>query len=112
VPFWGGGGSVLTQHQSRDIEKDGQCNTRNGSSGRPSALLEILYITGDQQYVIFYNIILGMGKTTNEPGSIPGDTILSSLLRWGNVALGIVCTKLMMHLLLTLGDRRNLLVLV
>jgi hypothetical protein len=27
------------------------------------------------QYTIFYNIILGLGKTTKKPGSIPGDTV-------------------------------------
>jgi hypothetical protein len=35
-----GEGSVLTQHQSRDTETDGQRTTRDWSSGRPSAQLE------------------------------------------------------------------------
>ncbi len=38
-------GSVLTQHQSRDSEMDSQLNTRDGSLGRPGALLEISYFT-------------------------------------------------------------------
>ncbi len=41
---------------------------RNASSGRPGALLEISYFPGALQYIIFYNIILGMGKTTNSQG--------------------------------------------
>jgi hypothetical protein len=55
-----GGGSVLIQHQSRDRETDGQCNTRNESSGKKKL-----------QYVIFYNIILGLGKTTNSQDRFP-----------------------------------------
>ncbi len=35
------------------------------ASGRLSALLEILYFIGKPQDVIFYNIILGLEKTTN-----------------------------------------------
>jgi hypothetical protein len=40
-----GEGLVLTQHQSRDTEMDGQRNTRYGSSGQLSALLEMSYFT-------------------------------------------------------------------
>jgi hypothetical protein len=62
VPIPGGGGSVLTQHQSRDTEMDGQHNTRDGSSGRPGALLEISYFADELQYVIFYIIIWVWGR--------------------------------------------------
>ncbi len=52
-------------------ETDGQCNTRDGSSGWPSALLEISYFTGELQYVIFHDNILGLGKTTNSQDRFP-----------------------------------------
>ncbi len=58
-------GSVLTQHQSHKTETDGHRNTRDGSPGWPGALLEISNLTGEVQYVIFYNLTLGLGKTTN-----------------------------------------------
>jgi hypothetical protein len=67
----GGGGSVLTQHQSRDTEMDSQRNSRNGSSGRPGALLEISYFRGELQYIIFYTINLCLGKTTNSQDLFP-----------------------------------------
>ncbi len=38
-------GSFLTQHQSHDSEMDSQRNARDGSLGRPDALLEISYFT-------------------------------------------------------------------
>jgi hypothetical protein len=65
VPIPGRGFLVLTPHQSRDTETDGQRNTRNGSSVRHGTLLEISYFTSQLQCVIFYNIILGLGKTKN-----------------------------------------------
>ncbi len=68
---WGGGGSVLTQHQSRDMEMDSQRNSRDGPSVLPSALLEISYFTGELQYVIFFNIISGLGKTMNSQDQFP-----------------------------------------
>jgi hypothetical protein len=71
IPAGGGGGSILTQHQSRDMETDGQRYTCDESSGQPSALLEISYYTSKLQYIIFYNIILGLGKTTNSQDQIP-----------------------------------------
>jgi hypothetical protein len=37
-------------------------NNHNGTSGQPNVLLEISYFTGELQYVIFYNIILGLGR--------------------------------------------------
>jgi hypothetical protein len=43
----GEGGSVLTQHQSCDMKMDSQCNTHDGSSGQPSALLQISYFTDE-----------------------------------------------------------------
>jgi hypothetical protein len=67
----GRGGSVLTPHQSCDMETDGQHSTRNGSSGQPSALPEMSYFTGMSKYVIFYNIILGLGKMTNNQDQFP-----------------------------------------
>ncbi len=65
MPIPAVGGLVLIQHQSHDTETASQHNTHDGSSGRPSALLEFPYFTGELQYIIFYNIILGLGKTTN-----------------------------------------------
>jgi hypothetical protein len=56
---------VLTQYQTHDTETDGQCNTPDGSSDRPDALLEISYYTDKLQYIIFNNIILGLGKKRN-----------------------------------------------
>jgi hypothetical protein len=47
IPARGGGGLVPTQHQSHDTEKDGPCNTCDGSSGGPGALVEISYFTGE-----------------------------------------------------------------
>jgi hypothetical protein len=66
VPIHAGGGSVLTQHQSCDTEEDGQRNTHIGSSGQPSALLETLNFKGELQYIMFYNIVLGLGKTNSQ----------------------------------------------
>jgi hypothetical protein len=37
------GGLVPIQHQSCDMETDGQCTTRDGSSARPGTLLENSY---------------------------------------------------------------------
>ncbi len=65
VPVPAKGGLVPTQHESREKETEGQCNTHDGSSGRPGALLEISYFRGKLQYEIFYNIILGLGKMMN-----------------------------------------------
>jgi hypothetical protein len=67
----GGEGSVLTQHQSRDTEMDGQHETCNESSGRPSTLQQISYFTATLQYTIFYNIILGLGKTPKSQDRFP-----------------------------------------
>jgi hypothetical protein len=58
----GGGGLVLTQHESSGTEMNGLRSTQNGSTGRPRALIEISYFTGEVQYVIFYNIILSLGR--------------------------------------------------
>jgi hypothetical protein len=66
-----GGGSVLTQQQSHDMETDIQHNTRDGSSGRPSTLLQISYFIAKLQYTIFYNIILELGKTTDSQNRFP-----------------------------------------
>jgi hypothetical protein len=41
----GGGGSVLTHYLITWLETDGQLGTRDGSSGRPGALLEISFPT-------------------------------------------------------------------
>jgi hypothetical protein len=62
MPLCAGGGSVLTQHQSHDTEMDSQCNTCNGSSGQPVALLQVSYFTANLQYSIFDHIILELGK--------------------------------------------------
>jgi hypothetical protein len=62
VPIPGGGGSVLTQHQSHDPEMDSQCNTRDGSSGRPGTVLEISYFTDGFAVHNILNIILGLGR--------------------------------------------------
>jgi hypothetical protein len=67
-----GGGLVLTQHQPRDSETDGQRNTPNGSSGQPGALLEISYFTGKCSTQYFTTIILGLGKTTNSKDRFAG----------------------------------------
>ncbi len=67
----GGEGSVLTQHQSRDMETDGQCNTHKGSSGWPSALLEISYFTRECSTQHFTIIILGLEKMTNSQDWFP-----------------------------------------
>ncbi len=53
------------------METDGQHNTRNESSGWPGALLQISYFTSNLQYTIFYNIILGLGKETNNQNWFP-----------------------------------------
>jgi hypothetical protein len=39
-------------------------NATDGSSCKPGVLLEISYFTGVLQYLIFYNIIFGLGKMT------------------------------------------------
>ncbi len=59
----GGGGLVLTQHQSGDTEMDGQRNTRDRSSGRPGALLEISYLTGECSTSHFTIIFGGLGRS-------------------------------------------------
>jgi hypothetical protein len=72
IAYTAGGGSVLTQHQSRDTETGyGQHNTHDGSSGRPSALLEISCFTRECSTPNFTIIILGLGKTTNSQDRFP-----------------------------------------
>jgi hypothetical protein len=70
------GGYVLTQHQSRDTETDDQRDTRDGSSGRPGALLQISYFPANLQYTIFYNIIWGLGEDDKKVRSFSGDTFI------------------------------------
>jgi hypothetical protein len=53
------------------METDSQRNIYNGSSGQPGVLLEISYFKGKLQYIIFYNIILGLEKTTNSQDQFP-----------------------------------------
>jgi hypothetical protein len=48
------------------MDTDGQSNTRDDSS-----LPEISYFTGELQYVIVYNIILCLGKTSNSQDRLP-----------------------------------------
>jgi hypothetical protein len=60
-----GEGLSSPQHQSLDKETDGRCDTCDGLSGQPTSLLKISYFTANLQYTIFYNIILGLGKTKN-----------------------------------------------
>ncbi len=71
IPVGGGGlGShptPVTWYENRRSTQHAQ----NRSSGRPSSLLEISYFSGELQYVIFYNIILGLGKTTNSQDRFP-----------------------------------------
>jgi hypothetical protein len=50
---------------------DGHRNTLDGSSGQSGALLEISYVKRELQYVLFYNIILGLGMTTNSQYRFP-----------------------------------------
>jgi hypothetical protein len=72
LPILRGGGSVLTQHQSRDKETDGQHDTRHGSSGRPSALLKMsCFSSSCSTPKICTMIILGLGKTTNSQDWFP-----------------------------------------
>jgi hypothetical protein len=82
MPIPVGGASVLTQHQSHAVETDSQCNTRNGASGQPSALLDISYFTGELQYIIFYYIILGLGKTTNSQDKFPAIQLVILYVIW------------------------------
>ncbi len=53
------------------MEMDGQGNTCGGLSGLPGALLQISHFTANLQYTVFYNIILGLGKTTNSQDRFP-----------------------------------------
>ncbi len=75
----GGGGSVLTQHQSRDTETDQSTPYCDGSSGRHGTLLQISYFTANLQYTIFYKIILGLGKSTNSQDRFPAIQYIPSL---------------------------------
>ncbi len=68
-PYCGGGGSVLTHYLITWLETDGQLGTRDGSSGRPGALLEIsfpilnsstpylniyiVFVTGEDEYSLY-----------------------------------------------------------
>ncbi len=71
----GEGGSVLTQHQSCDMETDGQRDTCHGSSGRPGALLKFfLFLQIAAVHQIFYNYYFGIGEDNQQPGLIPSDT--------------------------------------
>jgi hypothetical protein len=70
-----GGGSALTQHQSRDSETVSQCNIHDRSSGQPGALLQISYFRSNLLYTIFHNISLGLGEDIKKPGLIPGNTV-------------------------------------
>jgi hypothetical protein len=66
IAYTARGGSVLTQHQSSDTEKDSQWkNTRDGSSGWLSPQLEISYFTCECSTPHFTITILGLGKTSN-----------------------------------------------
>ncbi len=99
----GGGGLVLTQHQSKVTEADGQCNTCNGSSGRPGTVLETLHFTGELQYVIFYNIILGLGKM--KPESIPGNTV--NKVQSAECKIPSVCQKYAVHISLLIQGSQS-----
>ncbi len=74
IPAGGGGGSVLTQHQSSDTETDGQRKTRDGSSYQPGALLQISYFTDEFTVHNILQYYFGTGEDDGYPGSIPGDT--------------------------------------
>jgi hypothetical protein len=56
------------------LETDGQCDSCNGSSGLPSALLQISYSTGNLQHNIL-QYYFGTGEDDTKPGLIPGDTL-------------------------------------
>jgi hypothetical protein len=64
IAYTAGEGSVLTQHQSRDMEPDGQRNTCHGSSGQAGRLLEISCFTRECSTPHLTTIVLGLGKTT------------------------------------------------
>ncbi len=72
-----GGGSVLTQHQTRDTETDGQRNPRDGSSGQPCALLEISYFTDEFAVCNILQHYFETGDRIDDelPGLIPSDTV-------------------------------------
>jgi hypothetical protein len=55
---------------------DGQHHIHDRSSGRPGTLLQISCFTADLQYTKFYNIILGLGKTTKSRDRLPAIQLL------------------------------------
>jgi hypothetical protein len=59
---------------------EGQRNTRHGSSGRPGALLQISYVTGEFALHNFLEYYFGTGKDDELLGSIPGDTITAPII--------------------------------
>jgi hypothetical protein len=63
---------TCTQHQRRDTETEGQRNTHDGSSGRPSALLENSIFYRWIAVCNILHILLGLGKTTNSQDRFPG----------------------------------------
>jgi hypothetical protein len=65
MPLPAGGGSVLTQHQSRDMETDCQCNTHDGSSGPPGTLLQISYFTHEFTVHNILQCYFGTGEDEN-----------------------------------------------
>jgi hypothetical protein len=73
----GGGGSVLTHYLIMWLETDGQLSTRDGSSGRPGALLEISFPTQNSStpYLTYMHCFLWLGKT-NIADTTTGDTTL------------------------------------
>jgi hypothetical protein len=76
-PCWGEG-SVLAQHQSRDSETDNHCNTRDGSSDRPRALLQISFFFSRICSTQYFTILFwGWGRRRTARIN-SGDTILVS----------------------------------
>ncbi len=78
IPVGGGGGSVLTQHQSHDMKMDSQAVNATlvmGNQANPAHCYQFHILLMNLQYPIFYNIILGLGKITYSQDQSPGDTI-------------------------------------
>ena len=75
-PILRGGVSVLTHYLITWLETDGQLGTRDGSSGRPGALLKIFFPTQNSStpYLTYKHCFLWLEKT-NIADTTTGDTV-------------------------------------
>ncbi len=75
--YMGGGGSVLTQHQSRDRIQTVKATLVMGHQADPAHCYKFSFRFAVHNILQYY---LGLGEDNKKPGSIPGDTINSKII--------------------------------